>query len=558
MRRSPALAVGSLALLAAAVVTAAGTAATAAPLASVPPSTPPPTPPAAVTPAGTVPAVEPVTVPPPGPPSTTPSAPGATAAGTTPGTAAGSTPGSTPAGDPFHWKPFAEGVDGRTQEGTLTVPLDYAHPEGATVELYLLRHLADPAKRIGTMLVNPGGPGFGGSFLVSGALSLYSPELVEAFDIVAWDPRGTGLSTPAIDCIGNTDYDRFYASPDVTPDTPEERQQILGLAKEFATDCATKNASIIQFIGTNNSARDMDAIRRALGERTLTYFGFSYGSELGATWATMFPTTVRAAVLDGASDPTATAFQSALQQTVGFEHTLNTFLQRCAASATCPFHHGGASAAAFDRLMMLIDQRPIPSVAGRPPVNRGVALQAVAEAMYSQGYWDQLAQALDDAQHGKGAGLLDLFDQYYDRHIDGTYDNSLEAFQTISCMDTADRETVAQEDADAAAISAAAPRMSPAGSISYFCTFFPKPDDPRVAITGAGAGPILVMGTTGDPATPLDSSRNMAKALQDGRLVIVHGDQHTGYDINACSRSTIDQYLLDPVQHAPADNTECR
>lgn len=479
---------------------------------------------------------------------------GSAPAGSSP---AGSSPaGSVPAGDPFNWQPFAEAVDDRTEQGTLTVPLDYARPDGPTIELFMLRHKADPAKRIGTMLVNPGGPGFGGSFLVGGSLGLYSPSLVEAFDIIAWDPRGTGLSEPAIDCIDDDQYDRFYAEIDASADSPAEVELVRSAAKEFATGCATRNADLIQFIGTNNSARDMDAIRRALGEDTITYFGFSYGSELGATWATLFPKTVRAAVLDGAADPAASALESTIQQTKGFEATLKTFLAQCSANTQCPFGKGDA-ATAFDALMAKLDATPIPSVRGRPDVNRDVAIQASAEAMYSPFNWPILAQALADAEQGKGEGLLALFDEYYDRQIDGSYDNSLEAFQTISCMDQPERLSVAEEDADSMKVDAAAPRMSPQGTIGYFCTFFPAPQDPRVTITGTGAGPIVVVGTTGDPATPLESSKNMADALEDGRFVVVEADQHTGYDVNACSRGTIDEYLLDPVNRAPATGKVC-
>ena len=172
----------------------------------------------------------------------------------------------------------------------------------ATFELNVARHLArSRSERIGSLLVNPGGPGFGGTDFALHADQIYGQALLDHFDIVGWDPRGTGASEPAIDCID--DYDHFFATGDITPDDAAERQQLVDLAKEFATDCVDKNAAYIQYVGTNNSARDMDAIRAALGEEKISYFGFSYGSELGATWATLFPTTVRAAVLDGAVDP---------------------------------------------------------------------------------------------------------------------------------------------------------------------------------------------------------------------------------------------------------------
>ena len=173
-----------------------------------------------------------------------------------------------------------------------------------------------------------------------------------------------------------------------------------------------------------------------------------------------------------------------------------------------------------------------------------MALTAVAEAMYSETSWPELEKALADAIRGDGIGLLDLYDSYFQRQSDGTYDNSIEAFQTISCMDSAERLTVAQEDASAAKFIAVAPRFAPGTTGSYFCTFYPPTQDPRVTITGKGAGPVLVVGTTGDPATPLSSTENMAKALEQGVLLVVTADQHTGYSVNQCSTNAVDNYLL--------------
>lgn len=445
--------------------------------------------------------------------------------------------------------------DDRVQTGSLAVPIDYSDPSKGTIDLALARHLADPDRRIGSLLVNPGGPGFSGLYLATDASSTYSQTLVDHFDIVAWDPRGVGESQLAIDCID--DYDRFYATSDITPDDTAERTYLVNLADEFATACATKNADIIEYVGTNNTARDMDRIRQALGEEKISYFGFSYGSELGATWATLFPDTVRAAVLDGASDPNADFIESGLQQSAGFERTLATFLAQCGADTSCAFHNRGDAEGAFDELMTSLDQEPIASMSGRPDINLQVAITAVSLAMYSDTLWDWLADALASAQDGDGSGLLDLYDAYYDRLDDGTWSNSLEAFQTIYCMDRVERLSVTEEDATAADFQAAAPRLAPGTTGSYFCTFFPASIDPRVEITGRGASPIVVMGTTGDPATPLESTRAMAAALEDGRLVIVDADQHTGYGVNDCSTNAIDDYLIDPMKAAPVNGLEC-
>jgi hypothetical protein len=196
-------------------------------------------------------------------------------------------------------------------------------------------------------------------------------------------------------------------------------------------------------------------------------------------------------------------------------------------------------------------------VPGRPDVSLEVAVSAVAEAMYAESSWPRLATALANAQAGDGEGLLDLYDEYFVRNADGTYDDSLEAFQVITCMDTAERPTVEQEDATVAEFQSVAPRFTQRTVGDYSCTFFPPSKDPRIAITGKGAGPIVVLGTTGDPATPLDGSRKMASTLEKGRLVVVVGNRHTGYGVNACSTSAVEDYLVDPVGHLPAEGLRC-
>lgn len=452
----------------------------------------------------------------------------------------------------FGWEQFSQ--DENVEIGSIEVPIDYDDPSKGTFDLFVARHRAtDPDKRIGTLLVNPGGPGVAGSDYGLYASQVYSDTLLEHFDILGWDPRGVGLSEPAIDCI--TDYDRYVAGIDITPDDEAERQRIVDLAREYADLCVAKNADILPYIGTNNSARDMDAIRAALGEDQISYFGWSYGSELGATWATLFPDTVRAAVLDGAVDPTAPALEQNLAQTKGFEATLSTFLAQCSADDDCAFHNDGDAEGAFDALLLDLDEDPIPSDPGRPDVDRGLAISATAQAMYAEFFWPELEQALADAQDGDGSGLLALHDAYYRRLPDGTWDNTLEAFQSISCMDDAERRSVEEEDALAPRFNEAAPRMAPGTTGSYFCTFFPESQDPRVDITGVGAGPILVVGTTGDAATPLESTEGMARALEEGVLLVIVADQHTGYGVNDCSYDVIDGYLVD--LDVPEDGTRC-
>ena len=454
---------------------------------------------------------------------------------------------------PIEFDRFDDAVD----VGLLEVPVDYADPDGPRVELFVARYNAiDQDNRIGSLLVNPGGPGFGGSDFAIFASQIFDRPLLERFDIIGWDPRGTGESDPPIDCID--DYDPFFNEIDTTPETDAERQNLVETAQEFGEACVERSGDILQYVGTNNSARDIDAIRRSLGEDTISYFGFSYGSELGGTWATLFPDTVRAAVLDGASDPNADPLESSLQQLAGFEASLSTFLARCSDDEGCAFHNDGDAESAFDELLQQLDESPLPSDDGRPPVNRDVAVTGIIQAMYSESFWPALEQSLAAAQDdGDGEGLLALNDSYYQRAPDGTYGNELEAFQAITCADTDERQTIEETDAEAAEYTAVAPRLVPEGSAGgYTCTFLPESIDPRIDITGAGAGPLVVIGTTGDPATPFDSTVRMSNTLEDGRLVIVEADQHTGYGVNRCVIDVVNDYLID--LEPPGDETTCR
>ncbi len=465
--------------------------------------------------------------------------------------AAGTRPETLPfEPQPIEWTQFNDAVD----VGTLAVPIDYNDPNGATFQLHLARYNAlDPENKVGTLLVNPGGPGFGGSVLALRAAEIYDRTLRERFDIVGWDPRGTGETTPAIDCVD--DYDTYFAGDD-TPQNDAERTQIVDTDKGFAEGCETRSGDIMQHVGTNDSARDMDVIRRAVGEDKISYFGFSYGSELGAAWATLFPDTVRAMVIDGAADPDADPVQSNLEQLRGFEGALDTFLAQCSDDEGCAFNNCGDAASAFDTLMAQLDTTPIPSAPERPPLNRNMATVAVVQAMYRESYWPALAQSLAAAQGGDGAGLLQFFDMYYQRSQDGTWGNELEAFRVIDCMDQPLRQTVAEVDAETPAFHDAAPRLVPADSAGgYVCGFLPPPENPKVDVSAAGAGPVVVIGTTGDPTTPFDSTRSLADQLEDGRLVSVTANQHTGYGVNQCVIDVVNKYLVD--LEPPDDETNC-
>jgi pimeloyl-ACP methyl ester carboxylesterase len=456
---------------------------------------------------------------------------------------------------PIEWKQCANvAAPSNITCGQIEVPFDYDNPDQGSFVLFVKRRtVADASLRIGSLLVNPGGPGFGGSSIADDAEYYFSSTLLQYFDIIAWDPRGTGESSPAVDCVDQ--YDQYFGL-DSPPDTPEEKQALIDAGAAFDKKCEEGSGSILPYISTRSSATDMNTIREALGEDKISYFGFSYGSELGATWATLFPGTVRAAVLDGSVDPNSTALEEGLSQAKGFEQQLNAFLANCAKTPSCAFYNDGHPDVALDQLLLAIDASPLVVSVDRTPVTQGVMFTAIAQAMYSDSLWPQLDNALALAQKGDGSGLLELYDNYFQRKPDGTYGNELEAFVAISCLDDPGASSIEEIDASVKTFTDAAPRLGANFAYGYVCTNWPAAQVPKVKITGSGAGPIVVVGTTGDPATPLEATRNMAKALEHGILLIVEAQQHTGYGANICVVDAVDGYLINLT--VPVDETLCK
>jgi pimeloyl-ACP methyl ester carboxylesterase len=465
--------------------------------------------------------------------------------------------GATPTLDGFPNPPDPEPLvftncGSKRECATLVVPLDYANPtNGETITLNVKRRKAAD-NSLGPLLVNPGGPGAAGSTMVDDASGYFSPKLLRNFDLIAWDPRGTGKSAP-VECTDNLD-DLYGLDP--SPDTPEEAAALKKADDAFAQGCVARSGRVLPFISTQESARDMDMIRRALNVDKISYFGFSYGSELGATYATLFPTKVRAMVIDGAVDPTASYTEGALQQNIGFEGALEAFLADCVANTKCPFNHGDDTGKAFDDLMVKLDANPLPSANGRPAVNQGIAYFGVATALYTERLWPSLATALANAEKSTGKGLLDLYDNYIQRD-NPEAKHFFDAFIAISCADDPGPKTAEELRAFNAAVAKAAPHLgklvtSEEPTCWKIASASPKPP---VKITGKGAGPILVVGTTGDAATPLAGTRKMAESLEGGELLTVNANRHTGYGANACAKTTIDAALVE--QEMPAPNTVC-
>ncbi len=445
---------------------------------------------------------------------------------------------------------------GAIQCATLSVPLDAARPNGQHISVALARHPAS-GHPIGALLTNPGGPGASGIDLVRHADSVFSSTLQKNFDIVSWDPRGTGASAP-IRC--DIDLDRFFAV-DHSPDDAAEVQQNVAKAKQLAASCARGSGELLRHVSTLDTVRDMDAIRAALGERRVTYLGFSYGTYLGALYADRYPTRVRAMVLDGAVDPSLPYAQGTITQAVGFEHALDAFLATCASTTQCGFAARGNPSIALDDLLRSIDAESLPAtVAGENrALGPGETDLGVATALYAgkQG-WTVLARALTLAAQGDGSGLLQLSDVYTERQPGGRYSNEILAFYAISCTDAPSPRTVGEVQRLADASRRAAPHFGPANFwLGLPCTYWPAPSTLRTApVHATGAPPIVVVGTSNDPATPLSGARALASQLQSGRLLIFEGEGHTAYGRGSgCVQETVDRYLVSLVP--PKDATRC-
>lgn len=441
----------------------------------------------------------------------------------------------------------------------LTVPLDYDDPAGETIELSVIRLPArDRGARIGSLVLNPGGPGGSGVQFARQARDLLPDGILRRFDAVSFDPRGVGESAP-VDCLTDAELDELLAA-DPSPDTPAERKELLDLSREEALKCAQKTGRLLEHVGTVESAKDLDVLREALGDDKLTYVGYSYGTMLGARYAQQFPGNIRALVLDGAVDPMLGPREVTLAQAVGFERALDAFLADCAAQG-CAFARHGPIGETYDALMARIDRDPLPA-SSHPGRRLGPseALFGVAAALYSRQYgWPVLRQALEQAQRDRdGSMLLSLFDSLVERDENGRYSNAVEAQAAISCVDGTYEKNPRDYDADAEAFAKRAPRFGRA--LAYgpvVCAYWPVSAVTRPGpVSVEGAPPVLVVGTTGDPATPYEWARSLAAQLP-GVLLTYEGEGHTayGYDRSACVDRVVDAYLISLT--LPKAGTRC-
>jgi len=437
----------------------------------------------------------------------------------------------------------------------LTVPLDDTNPNDArTIDLALTRVPAlDPDRRIGSLLVNPGGPGVPGAGFASEIAGELPAGIQDRFDIIGWDPRGTGRSA-GIDC--NDDLDGMYAL-DWDPDTSAERRALEQATRAFVDSCVRATGDRLRFVSSDRTARDMDRIRAALGDEKLTYLGFSYGTYLGAQYAAQFPQRVRALALDGAVDPALDAAAAQVEQAAGFEHSLDLFLEDCAQREDCSFHGGDDPAAEYDALRARVDDHPVATDDGRA-LNGTLFDIGVAQLLYDgEDSWSSLADALAAVQRGDASDLVYYSDLYTGRDDDGTYDDIQGSFLAIGCADGPPMGGVAGVRAIEEQAAAAAPRLGRSiVNNSLACAFWPVEAAPVAALHAPDAAPILVLGTRNDPATPVKWARGLADELGSAALVTVGGARHTAFASgNRCVDRVVARYLVE--LDVPRDGKRC-
>jgi pimeloyl-ACP methyl ester carboxylesterase len=442
------------------------------------------------------------------------------------------------------------------QCGTTTVPVSYDDPDAGTLQLFLVKAtLAGQTDRIGSLVVNPGGPGQSATdAAIQSALTLPA-DVLSRFDVVGIDPRGVGLSTP-VECISAQQKDELFAADPRATDAAS-LETAFGRVDALAEGCAEKYKAALGAFDTVDSARDMDLVRQSLGDEQLTYLGYSYGTTLGSTYAELFPDRVRALVLDGAVDPDADQQESAEAQAQAFEAAFDAFGANCTALISgCPL---GADPRTFvTDLLTVAAATPVPSsrAGDTRQATPGLILNGVRSALYQPSAWPQLAQSLANARNGDAAGILTLADTYTGRNDDGTYSNVVDANAAVNCADTDEEFTRAQVSGLVADWNSTYPLFGADAAFGlYTCSAWEAPRTPLPDRDAEGSAPILVIGTQGDPVTPLPGAVAMAEDLTSAVLLTWQGSGHTAYPKTGCVTAAVNAYLIDLT--APQDGLTC-
>lgn len=429
---------------------------------------------------------------------------------------------------------------GTAECAELGVPVDYDDPDGETLTLSISRVPAS-GDRIGALFVNPGGPG-GTATDFAASLGFALPdEVTDAFDIVGVDPRGLGAS--AIDCGG--DMQELYGL-DYSIDSPEDTEELLAVSQEYVDGCEADAGDLLPHLGTENVARDIDAVRAAMGDDQLNYLGFSYGTAIGQQLAELFPDRVRAMILDGVLDLGPTGVETAVSQAAGFEVALQAWADDCDADSSCPLAPDAMGA--IDELQDKVEQAPIP--ADPRDLGPGELSTGLALPLYSEMLWPDLSDAVADALDGDGSGMVDLADQYI-----GVADFSI--YFAVNCLDFEWPEAPEELLAAGADAASESPHFGEPIVNDYVrCAMWPVEEEPMTAVTAAGAPPILVVSTTNDPATPYEAGVRTAERLESGVLLTYEGDGHTVVANGVpCVDDAAAAYLVD--LEVPEDGLTC-
>jgi len=458
---------------------------------------------------------------------------------------------------PIAWQPCTDlGTTAPLECATVQVPLDYDRPEGAQIEIAITRIAAtDPARREGAILVNPGGPGASGRAATEAfgaVLAAAAPELAERFDLVGFDPRGVGASSP-VRCVDDAWKDRYLLA-DTTPDDAAERADAAEQLR-FGANCRTELGDTLAEYSTNNTARDMDRIRAALGDEQISYWGVSYGTLLGATYGGLFPDRVRVLVLDSAYSPDVAAEPELVMSIRGFQASFDAFATACAAAPACPFTAATAADVTqrWQTLADTLDTAPL-DVDGRA-VNRETMNLATYISMYSPTAWPDLAQALTDAEQGDGASVLSIADLVTGRAPDGTYDNQFDAQTVINCASDLAGPT-GLDGADPTGLSPVLGRLlTLLDTMGWGCSD-PAAVEPRASIEFTGAAPVVVIGGTGDAATPFAMAEQMVRDIGPrASLVVFEGEGHGQSLVDPCLAGVVTEALRTAT--APPAGTVC-
>jgi len=443
--------------------------------------------------------------------------------------------------------------DGQFECATLRVPVSYSDLGGPQIPISVVKLGATGPHPIGDIVFNPGGPGASGVQYLEAVAGTFPASLRQHFNLVSFDPRGSGSSRP-LHCLTSAEVPAWLrVNP--APTTPRQIARVVSASKAFVRGCERRASThFIASLSTANNARDMDRLRAALGQSKLTYYGLSYGTFLGTVYAEMFPSRVRAMVLDGALDPAIDNETLESEQAAGFETDLHDFFAWCTRDSSCRSDFSARPAPAFARLMARFTRGLVIS----SHVNYGVALLGVIATLYSKSSWPFLGQALGAAENGDGTGLAEAADSYAGVNADGSFSNILSASTATDCLDRPAPTTIGAYKALAARLTKSAPDFGAAEAWSSLpCTFWPAPPQAHPAPAHApGAPPILVVGSTGDPATPYAWAKALAKQLPRATLLTRTGPGHTAYRASSCIRAWADRYL--ETRRMPPAGTVCR